>query len=145
MNFVSLLVYLADVLQSLDLIATLALVASVGGVGLSVIFWRMEKDPNQNTLDQWAEKRTDHLKYSSLYDNPGPAPNGEPWTRPALWKTMKKPAYVAIASAVIVVITPSANTVYAIAASQSAEKVISSPTVTKAVDALNRWLDRQAK
>ncbi len=39
--------------------------------------------------------------------------------------------------------TPSSATIYAIAASEMGERVLTSPTATKAVKALDAWLDKQ--
>lgn len=143
MNFVSLLVYLADVLQTLDWVAFCGVVACIFAVIFLTV--RQAKDPNRFSLAEWAEKIADHKRRPNLYPDPGPAPDGKPWVRPSLWKAIKAPTFTAIGCALVMVFTPSANTVYAIAASQAAERVIKSPTVTKAVNALNRWLDRQAK
>lgn len=43
----------------------------------------------------------------------------------------------------LAVITPSKDTVYAMAASEMGEKVVQSQTANKAMQALNAWLDRQ--
>lgn len=49
----------------------------------------------------------------------------------------------ALAALLINAPIPSAETVYAIAASEMGEQVISSPTAGKAIKALDAWLDRQ--
>lgn len=43
----------------------------------------------------------------------------------------------------IMVVTPSREAVYAIAASEVGEEALKSPTATKAIKALDAWLDRQ--
>lgn len=43
----------------------------------------------------------------------------------------------------VVIITPSRETIYAIAASEMGEAALSSQTGGRAVEALNAWLDRQ--
>ena len=53
--------------------------------------------------------------------------------------------FLAVIAGLLMCLTPSKDTVYAIAASEVGEKVIESPTAKKAVDALNAWLDRQIK
>lgn len=50
---------------------------------------------------------------------------------------------VALASGLLAALVPSEETIYAIAASELGEEVISSPTAGKAMKALDAWLDRQ--
>lgn len=47
------------------------------------------------------------------------------------------------AASILAVFTPTQNTIYAIAASEMAETALSTPTATKAMKALDAWLDRQ--
>lgn len=49
----------------------------------------------------------------------------------------------AVSCALISSILPSSNTIYAIAASEMGEEVLQSATATKAMKALDAWLDRQ--
>lgn len=53
-------------------------------------------------------------------------------------------AVIAVA-ALVVTVTPSKNTIYAIAASEMGEKALATPVVNKATKALEAWLDRQIK
>jgi len=50
---------------------------------------------------------------------------------------------VAFAAAMLTVFTPSSSTIYAIAASEMGEEVLNSETASKAMQALDAWLDRQ--
>lgn len=50
---------------------------------------------------------------------------------------------IAILSLVLAVFVPGKNTIYAIAASELGEQALKSPTVTKAQQALDAWLDKQ--
>lgn len=43
----------------------------------------------------------------------------------------------------VLIITPSKNTIYAIAASEMGEEVLESETASKAMKAVDAWLDRQ--
>lgn len=61
------------------------------------------------------------------------------WLKILRWSVISL-AFFGLVKAVI----PTKDTVYAIAASEVGEQVIESPTAKKAVDALNRWLDKQA-
>lgn len=49
----------------------------------------------------------------------------------------------AVAAGLLGVLTPSRNTIYAVAASEVGESALDSETGGKAVEALNAWLDRQ--
>ncbi len=51
--------------------------------------------------------------------------------------------FITVVVSLLAVATPSASTVYAIAASQFGEQVIKTPLATKAEKALESWLDRQ--
>ena len=55
----------------------------------------------------------------------------------------KKLVGAAIIASTVSLLTPTSDTVYAIAASEMGEEVIKSPTATKAMKALDAWLDRQ--
>jgi hypothetical protein len=44
---------------------------------------------------------------------------------------------------IVAALLPSKTTIYAIAASETSEEILASPTAGKAVKALNVWLDRQ--
>lgn len=46
-------------------------------------------------------------------------------------------------SVILLVVTPTKETVYAIAASEMGEEVLKSPTAGKALKALDAWLDKQ--
>lgn len=49
-----------------------------------------------------------------------------------------------LVSGILTSFVPSKETVYAIAASEYGERALQSPTATKAIKALNAWLDKQA-
>ena len=58
-------------------------------------------------------------------------------------KTFKTTAIVVSILALITIVTPSRDTLYAIAASEVGEEALKSETAGKALDAINAWLDRQ--
>jgi len=62
---------------------------------------------------------------------------------PALKRAIKPVAIFVIAVALIYTVTPSTNTIYAIAASEYGEEALKTPEATKARAALNAWLDAQ--
>lgn len=68
---------------------------------------------------------------------------GEDEIAARVWRWAKGAMVVVGVSIIPVVIVPSSNTLYAIAASEMGEHVIASETGGKAVEALNAWLDRQ--
>lgn len=60
------------------------------------------------------------------------------------WRSGHKPALlIAIPCLLVSALLPSDTTLYAIAASQYGEKLASTETANKAVQALNIWLDKQ--
>lgn len=67
---------------------------------------------------------------------------GEPVT-PSLIQVFKKVWLPIVIAGVVGVVTPSRETIYAIAASQMGEHVLKSATAGKAVKALDAWLDKQ--
>jgi hypothetical protein len=59
-------------------------------------------------------------------------------------KGLIRPALISmLAFGVAATLLPSKSTVYAIAASEMGEKALSTPTASKAIKALDAWLDRQ--
>lgn len=67
----------------------------------------------------------------------------DPPVTPSISKIGKGLAPYVIAAAVVGVLVPSKESIYAIAASEVGERVIKSETGGKAVEALNAWLDAQ--
>lgn len=156
MNKVSILIYLADVLQNLDYVALFGLVVAVFFTIAGIVMYANQEPPASGspkyaTIEAYNHAMAEHKRRPGLYDHPGvnPAtydPTQTPEdTRKPLSSFLKKPLAGMAVAASIIVVTPSAITVYAIAASETAEQVLQSPSVNKAVNALNRWLDKQAK
>lgn len=54
-------------------------------------------------------------------------------------------AWTCVAALLIACALPSKETVYAIAASETGEQALKSKTATKAIQALDAWLDKQIK
>jgi len=65
--------------------------------------------------------------------------------RKPFWKVVNLSVWVFCVALVVSCITPSKETVYAIAASEMGEKAMATPTAGKAMKALNHWLDKQVE
>lgn len=133
MNSLSWLIYAADVSQSIDVVTILGSVGAGALVGASLYTDTSERRA-------WDHQLNENRRYPSLYAKP----EGErPGTTQPL-AGLRRNALIAIAAMVSVnIVFPSAPTLYAIAASEVGEQVIKSPTATKAVKALDAWLDQQ--
>lgn len=102
MNNLSLLLYLADALDSLKVISIIFLFLVIFGL--------------IGTLIDGSPRARDLQKYCVI---------------------------AAIVFSSLIVVCPTSSTVYAIAASEMGEEVITSPTAGKAAKALDAWLDKQ--
>lgn len=127
MNDLSWLIYLADVAGTAKAAAGTAALVCVAASGFGGLVWRL-----QATF--WKIE----LKYADTCGI-------DPEKRPADWLLhWTKPLLIAAAIfAVVAVIFPARETVYAIAASEMGEELIKTPTFNKASAALDAWLDRQ--
>jgi len=118
MNELSWLIYAADVTGKIG--ATTGIVATIGGPGLAwLIFLSFCYSGDYSTVEQDKDDRK------------------------AFGKPLRYLIPVWFFVAIVAVLAPSKETVYAIAASEMGERVIASETAGKAVQALNAWLDRQ--
>lgn len=135
MNTLSWLLYFADAADSAKLAMLFAALATVP-IGVISFLWTDRDD-----REAWDNKMADHRGYKTLYPNP---PNGE---RPDIshpYRKLTKPIVITlVVLAALMTIIPGRNTVYAIAASEMGERALATPTASKAVVALNAWLDRQ--
>jgi hypothetical protein len=135
MNQLSWLLYGASVADNLRVFAALGFMA--GAVAAPVA--QFLRDGGARKL--WDQEMENHLHYRSLYPNP---PTGERPEAPFPYRPYAKAALiVALACIAIRVVIPPKDTLYAIAASQTGEQMIKSPTAQKVVQALDAWLDRQ--
>lgn len=133
MNSLSWLIYAADVSQSLDLVTLLGSSAATMFVGASLYTDTSERRA-------WDHQLNENKRYPSLYAKPEGLRPGP--TQPLIG--FRRSALIVIAAMVSInVVFPSAPTLYAIAASEMGEEVIKPPTATKAVKALDAWLDQQ--
>jgi hypothetical protein len=114
MNGLSWLIYLADVAGSVGFVSGLAVVVGIIVVALCLVAIPVSEG---EVLDQ---------------------DNRSKWL--SILKSFSIITFVAFLFSAIV---PSKETVYAIAASEMGEQVVTSPTGQKAVKALEAWLDRQ--
>jgi len=127
MNELSWLIYAADVAGSLKTVSTVGVVLGVASIATSIVVWQSNSDAQYI----WSTDDKDKVLCSRATN------------RDAAIKAGRISAVVAIVSLVFTIISPSSNTIYAIAASEMGEEIITSPTATKAVKALDAWLDRQ--
>lgn len=127
MNSLSWLIYLADIVGSITLMLKIALVLAVPimvvALGVKVF------DHGQGMI--WTGE-TREGKQASAEVRRGIAS-----------RILKTGARAAIPAVIALAVIPSSGTIYAIAASEMGETVLSSETGSKAVQALNSWLDRQ--
>lgn len=115
MNQLSWLLYLADVASGLEIaFRTTSLVSLVVGVACLLAVPATEGEVLED-------------------ENP----------RRRWFSTLRWSAFGLVSSFVLLVAVPEKETVYAIAASEMGEQVVSSPTGQKAMKAIDAWLDRQ--
>ena len=117
MNSLSWMIYLADVCESTRFLAGLVSIVGAGAVAVAAIHWKWRID-----FDGVEEERAAKKTFLSTA------------------KFIVLPFSVA---ALLLVATPSKDTVYAIAASEMGEQVLKTPEANKARQALNAWLDKQ--
>jgi len=116
MNSLSWLLYTADVVGGLG--SFLSLIAFVSGIGSCTSLLIFLPMAEHNASDQaFANNR----------------------------KILKAMVITFLVTALINTTIPSKETVYAIAASEMGEKALSTPTASKAMKALNHWLDKQVE
>lgn len=113
MNSLSWLIYLADVVGGMGLVAGISVVvlgvlAAGAAVGIAAS--------------------------ADIRDGAGVA---------SCWSFLKKTLCLLLPTAIISVAIPNPNTIYAIAASEMGEEIVKSETAGKAMKALDAWLDRQ--
>lgn len=114
MNGLSWLIYLADVAGSVGFAFTVATV--IGIVVVAICLIAVPISEGEAIADE---------------------------NRPKWLSVLKTFSAIAIVGFFLGGITPSKETVYAIAASEMGEQVVTSPTGQKAIKALEAWLDRQ--
>jgi len=134
-----LLVYLAEVCGNLSGTAPVLLfVLGFGTICYVIIAGVSEGEASLDPAQRWDYANNQHIRYPSLY----PEPTGE---RPKSVDPLRHHIWIVPVLIFFAVITPSRNTVYAIAASELGEEVLKSPVATKAGQALEAWLDAQIK
>ena len=121
MNKLSWLIYAADVLSGLSIVAGVLAFIGTATVITLVFYGSIGKSDYYVKVGD-----EDWLRFHSVQKN-------------ALTKWSKIPIIAALVAALL----PSSNTVYAIAASEMGEEVVKSETAGKAMKALDAWLDRQ--
>lgn len=137
MNELSWLIYLAGVFGSLGVWCILGAVLMFAVCIVALVF-PVRLDPE---MASWLDRNKDYQRWPSITTPPGDKPEPKPiWDRRPL---MKFSAVMSVVMVVVSIVTPSSNTMYAIAASEVGERVITSETGGKAIEALNVWLDAQ--
>ena len=126
MNWLSWLIYLASVVGSINVVVSVCLVLGLIAYAIVGAFFLLSDSP---TIWSWDNKEDKLAKYQQ---------------RLGYAKTflLRAPKYM-VALALFAVVIPSQTTIYAIAASEAGETALKSETGSKAVKALNAWLDRQ--
>jgi hypothetical protein len=136
MNTLSWLIYGADLAGNVQGASSVLCIGGVAGYGLYRLVSAIEPDFSADPAKRWDADLREHRRWPSLYAKPeGERP--QPGKRP-VWI-----AWVVSISLVLSVVTPSRNTLYAIAASEMGERALQTATASKAVQALNAWLDKQ--
>lgn len=114
MNNLSWLLYIANVCGNIDFEISIVFAMSIVAGIISVI-WFFGLTANNASQEEWT-----------------------PWRKFSKWVVS-----CFVISSLVGAVIPSKDTVYAIAASETAGTVLNSTTGNKAVEALNAWLDRQ--
>lgn len=122
MNELSWLIYAADVAGDANSVCGFVFYAGIFSVGIYAVVKGVGKAISCSLGD---------------YDDPP--------VLPSLASVSKKLWLPVLIAGVVGVATPSSSTIYAIAASEMGERVITSETGGKAVKALNAWLDKQVE
>lgn len=133
MNSVSWMIYLADVVDGVESVAFSA--AMMAGIAITIASMILVITMVMGGPDFWSydgpEVRAEKTKsFNTVQSGAG--------------KAIKISIWTIVASCIVIAAVPSKATMYAIAASEVGEQVITSPTGEKAVNALNAWLDKQA-
>lgn len=135
MNSLSWLLYAADAVDTAKGVTLTGMLLSVPALVASFLW----TEGDERTT--WDSAMRDHRNYPTLYPKrpEGPRPDvGHPYR-----KTIKPVLIGLVLFAVATTVIPTRNTVYAIAASELGQRALETPTASKAVAALNAWLDRQ--
>jgi amino acid permease len=115
MNSLSWLIYLAGVVSSIGVIAAFVAFVAFVTFFVGIIFYFQHPDDDE-------------------YDKP---------KRASGVSMMKRSAIAFTVCSLLMVVLPGRDTIYAIAASEMGEELLDSETGSKAVRALDAWLDRQ--
>ena len=121
------MIYLADVAGSANGIAGVVMFASAfTAVGSGVGYLIMTSE-----------------RHVYSWENAKDVSEGRASLRNSFLNVLKKTPLVASIAALLAIVTPDQNTLYAVAASQVGEQIVTSKTGEKAAKALDAWLDRQ--
>ena len=141
MNQLSWLLYIANVAGTLSAVtAWLAILCLIGGI-VCLLVWVGNKD---YALEQY---QTKDREFGQPYLHTRPIEDvkeGKAFLKTVkqIWKTLFTASTMLL---ILTIITPRSETVYAIAASEMGEQILKTPTASKAVKALESWLDKQIR
>ena len=141
MNQLSWLLYIANVAGTLSAVtAWLAILCLIGGIGCLLI-WVGNKDC---AFEQY---QTKDREFGQPYLHTRPIEDvkeGKAFLKTVkkIWKTLFTASTMLL---ILTIITPRSEAVYAIAASEMGEQILKTPTASKAVKALESWLDKQIR
>lgn len=127
MNNLSWLIYAADVADGIGTAHAIVLLGCILVSVAGVVVW-FTNDPGESVYS-WQDK---DLTIASRHR-----------ARSIVERAAKHVGLTFFAALIVAVIVPSQTTIYAIAASEMGEEVLKSPAATKAMKALDAWLDRQ--
>lgn len=146
MNELSWLIYLAGVAGSVKgisgFVAGLMVPATISLGIIDLLKYRANS--HRADVRAWDKAMAEHVSYPSLYSKPsGDRPKDEDAKTWNPWSAIKGTVVTMAFASVVFCVFPSSGTLYAIAASEMGERVVTSETGGKAIAALNAWLDKQ--
>lgn len=141
MNQLSWLLYIANVAGTLS---TITMLTSILTTALSLFVFFVWVSCKDYGMEEYQARRSSYDKPTLYIRTPEDLKAGRDFlkTTKRIWKTSLS---VAIVSLGLFILTPRAETVYAIAASEMGEQILKTPTASKAIKALESWLDKQIR
>lgn len=139
MNSLSWLLYLAGVSENFGwLLFWLGFLVIIGGVVLYCFSFSLKEAGRRELNDYYYRDETSDKYKQAVADKASAAKQG---ASVSVWgRTLMG---CGLAAWFLAAAAPSKETVYAIAASEMGEELLKTPTATKAVKALDAWLDKQ--
>jgi len=145
-NQLSWLIYLAEALDGLKFLFMWGILVFLILTGVSLVFMWLPPYEAEREIKEKRVKQTYHLEPDITYVYGEITKTAEQVRKEGQRVArgyLRLSLFLFVLSIVGANALPSKDTVYAIAASEVGESVLNSPTGSKAVQALNAWLDRQ--